>query len=354
MSTSKSLILLFGGPSSERLVSVASAQHISQILPEARCWFWALDGRVTEVSREHLQAHERPFERPFLPSSTGAGAQSADSWPNCEQAFDHCRADTVVILALHGSGGEDGQIQRILEARRLCFTGSSAAASVLAFDKAASKRVLQKSGIRVAESEVLNGRDLLAAERSLRELRDRTGRAVMKPVADGSSNGVCFIADETSIQTALELLRNDPAVLYLGEVFVQGTELTVGVYDTVSGPRPLPVSEVRMDAGRNFDYAGKYLGKGTLELTPAEIPDSVRDAVQHVALVAHRAIGCSGYSRTDMIVDREGPVFLEINNLPGMTKASFIPQQLAAAGISMKDFLERQIELARTRFKDRT
>ena len=349
-----SSIILFGGPSSERLVSVASAQHISRVLPEARCWFWAPDGRVTEVSRESLQAHERPFERPFFPGSTGTLSPAAGSWPDCERAFDHCPADTVVILALHGSGGEDGHIQRILEDRRLCFTGSSAAASMLAFDKAAAKKVLRKNGIRVAESEVVSGQDLPGAERLLRALRDRTGRAVMKPVADGSSNGVCFIADEASIHTALGLLRKDPAVIYLGELFVQGTELTVGVHDTASGSRALPVSEVRMDAGRNFDYAGKYLGKGTVELTPAEIPDSVRDAAQHVALVAHRAIGCYGYSRTDMIVDSEGPVFLEINNLPGMTQASFIPQQLAAAGISMKDFLERQIELARTRFKDRT
>ena len=116
-----------------------------------------------------------------------------------------------------------------------------------------------------------------------------------------------------------------------------------------------------MDEGRTFDYEGKYLGKGALELTPAPVSDDVASAAQSVALTAHEALGCYGYSRTDVIIpdrpdrpdprdgDDRDPVFLELNTLPGLTAASFIPQQLEAAGIAMDAFLARQIELARSR-----
>ena len=341
---SNDLIILFGGPSNERLVSVASAQHITQILPEAKCWFWAVNGRIHSVSHEKLQAHERPFEREFSP---GPG----ESWHDCERAFDSCSPQTVMVLALHGAGGEDGQVQRWLEERRICFTGSSAEVSHLAFDKAAAKEVLRRNGVRVPDSAVVSGRNPAEAQEALERLFHSTKRTVMKPVSDGSSHGIYFIDNEVSLQAALQQLKAQPEILYLCETFIAGTELTVGVYDTENGARPLPVSEVRLDQGRNFDYAGKYLGKGTIELTPAEVSEEVREAAQKVALLAHQSIGCRGYSRTDMIVDRDGPVFLEINNLPGMTRASFIPQQLACAGISMKDFLEGQIALARTRYE---
>jgi D-alanine-D-alanine ligase len=130
---------------------------------------------------------------------------------------------------------------------------------------------------------------------------------------------------------------------------VTGTELTVGVVDDRSGTRALPASEVRVEAGRAFDYEGKYLGKGTREITPAEVAAEVSQAAQRVALAVHRALGCEGYSRTDVICGANGAVFLEINTLPGLTRMSFIPQQLAAEGTAMRAFLEEQIALARRR-----
>src|SRR5262249_18928730 len=97
------------------------------------------------------------------------------------------------------------------------------------------------------------------------------------------------------------------------------------------------------------DFEGKYLGKGTREITPAEVPREVTRAAQQLALDAHRALGCEGYSRTDIIIGPNGPVFLELNTLPGLTRASFIPQQLAAEGTPLLDFLQGQVELAKRR-----
>jgi D-alanine-D-alanine ligase len=136
---------------------------------------------------------------------------------------------------------------------------------------------------------------------------------------------------------------------YLAEAFVSGTELTVGVVDDEQATRALPASEVRLEQGRAFDYEGKYLGKGTKEITPAEVPARVAKAAQRVALEAHKALGCEGYSRTDVICTKGGPIFLEINTLPGLTRMSFIPQQLTAEGTPLKAFLEAQILLARRR-----
>jgi D-alanine-D-alanine ligase len=143
--------------------------------------------------------------------------------------------------------------------------------------------------------------------------------------------------------------------VFILERFINGRELTVGVLDRPSGPTmALPCSEVVVETGRPFDFEGKYLGKGSKEITPAELPLSVAQNAQRLALTVHRAIGCSGYSRTDMIIDEFGLVFLEINTLPGLTSASFIPQQLNVAGIGMQQFLREQIELASKRPTNRS
>ena len=223
-----------------------------------------------------------------------------------------------------------------------------------AFDKVEAERLLAEQGVRTPLSEVVFGRKISEAEAVLKRMRQKHGRVVVKPVADGSSHGLCVIDDDASLSRALDQLRSASACPHLVEEYIRGREITVGVIDTEQGTRALPASEVVLDQGRRFDYAGKYLGHGTKEITPANIPASLCSAVQNQAILAHKAVGCLGYSRTDMIVDGSKPVFLEINNLPGLTRASFIPQQLAAAGISMTDFLNRQIALAKNRYKKTT
>ncbi len=339
----REIVLLFGGASSERRVSVASAQHVAAVLPEARPWFWAPDGAVHEIAPEALAAIPRPFEEDFSPGTRA-------SHPTLDDALDRTGDRTIFFLALHGGSGEDGTVQDWLEERGLLFTGSGSRASRNAFDKGIAKRLVSHQGFRSPESVDVRGEEPDAARRALESMLARFRRVVLKPVADGSSADLRFIDDDAGIRSAVERVRERPRVRYLCEAFVDGRELTVGVVDEDDSPRALPSSEVRLERGRSFDYAGKYLGAGSREITPAEVSAAAEGLAGRLALAAHRATGCRGYSRTDLILrdGSDGPevVFLEINSLPGLTRASFIPQQLAAAGISMRAFVEAQLAIA--------
>ncbi len=345
MGSDAQLIILFGGESSERLVSVASAQHVASLIPHARCWFWAPHGAVYEVPHEALLAHKKAFECAFEPGGK-------PTFADCEAAFDTLGRSHVVFLALHGVGGEDGLVQTWLEARKIPFTGSSAAASRCAFDKRTAKQAVASQGGRVAAAAIVRGSKPEEANATLGEFLEKYDGVVVKPVADGSSHGLCIVEDEDDVTRALAQLASEPHAEYLAEQMITGREITVGVYDAHDGICALPASEVVMERGRRFDYQGKYLGQGSKEITPAELPETTLKQVQALAILAHQAVGCLGYSRTDMIVDDQGPVFLEINNLPGMTRASFIPQQLTAAGIPIPEFLARQLELAQKRYEN--
>lgn len=341
-----SIVLLFGGASSERRVSVASAQHVLERLPQALAWFESPEGPVFEVPASDLRALERPFETDFLP-------RGAPRFPTLAAALDASRAQAepgrVHLLGYHGGAGEDGTVQRLFEERGLAFTGSGSEASAKAFDKAWAKRLATAAGVPCAEARLLPHGDEAGCAGALRDLVARFGRAVAKPVAGGSSVGLYHLRSPADVAAAARAIAAAPEA-YLAEEFLAGRELTVGV---VEGPgqglRALPCSEVRLDDGFAFDFAGKYLGRGTTEVTPAQIDPAIAHAAQELAVTAHRALGCEGYTRTDLIVTARGPVYLETNTLPGLTKRSFIPQQLEAEGTSVLAFLEGQLALARAR-----
>ncbi len=338
----RDLVVLFGGPSSERKVSVASAQNVASFLEQAEAWFWAPGGEIHAVERAALLGHQRPFEVEFPPGNE-------PSWPSLQDALDDPRSRGLTFfLALHGTGGEDGTAQKLFEERRIAFTGPGSDASAKAFDKEWAKRIASAAGVPIAESVHLPRGDQATIGSALLGFLGRHGRVVAKPVAGGSSVGLHHLGTVADAQRAAAAIASSNEE-YLAEVFVAGPELTVGVVDDGRRSRALPASEVRLEQGRAFDYEGKYLGKGTREITPAEVPAKVSRAAQKVALDAHKALGCEGYSRTDVICSDRGPVFLEINTLPGLTKMSFVPQQLAAEGTSMSDFLEGQIALAKRR-----
>lgn len=338
----KSIVILFGGSSSERLVSVASAQNVSTHLPDAACWFLSKAGEVFDVPRETLAAHQQAFVNEFHPAG-------APTWPSLEVALQTPgAAQATFFLALHGGDGENGVTQRIFEKARIAFTGSGSQASADAFDKARAKVLASAKGARIADAETLPPLDEATLKTRLSALLARASRWVLKPQADGSSHGLFHLKGASDVDAAAKALAK-LHVTYLAEVFIEGRELTVGVVDEASGTVALPVSEVKLIPGGAFDYEGKYLGRGTEEITPAQLTDAEWKAAQALAVLTHQAVGCRGYSRTDMILTSAGPVLLEINTLPGMTKASFIPQQLAAAGKDVKAFLQRQLELARQR-----
>ena len=331
--------ILFGGTSSERRVAVASAQNVASILDDAQLWFLAPSGAVFPSTREELAGFQRPFENDFRPAAQAAFADLA--------AAIESAPDRVYFLALHGGEGEDGTVQRMLEVRRIAFTGPGADASARAFDKEVAKQIAGAAGVRIARSVHLSA-DPARLRSELADMLAAYGRIVAKPVAGGSSVGLYHVRGPGDAEQAASGIV-DSGEGYLAEEFVEGRELTVGVVDGPAGPHALPPSEVLLETGRAFDFEGKYLGKGTKEITPAQVPPEVTRAAQELALDAHRALGCEGYSRTDIILSKNGPVFLELNTLPGLTKASFLPQQLAAEGTSMRAFLEEQLEIARSR-----
>jgi D-alanine-D-alanine ligase len=336
------VIVLFGGPSPERKVSVASAQHVASVLEEAEAWFWDVDGGIHRVDRAALLAHDKPFENEFpLPgkprfASLAAALDDPDS------------RGAVFFLALHGTGGEDGTAQKLFEDRRIAFTGPGAEASRKAMDKEWAKKLVSAAGVRTAEAIRLPRTDARAVREALLAFLRRQGRVVVKPVASGSSVGLYMVHSEADAERTVAGVAFAKEE-YLAESFVQGTELTVGIVDGESGPRALPPTEVRMERGKSFDYENKYIGTAAREITPAEVPEETSRSAQETAISAHRALGCEGYSRTDVICDDRGAVFLEINTLPGLTRRSFVPQQLQAEGTSMRTFLDGQIALARKR-----
>lgn len=334
-------IVLFGGSSDERHVSVASAQNVLRTLPGVLAWYWAPDGAVYDIAVQDVLAHQRPFELDFVPSRPAV-------WPDLEMALDTMPVeDPVFLLALHGTGGEDGVLQEMLERRGIPFTGSGSVASAAAFDKARAKEIVTGK-VRIAESRVARTGDEVRV--SMTDLLSRHERVVLKPLAAGSSRGLFFLGrndDPNPVLRQIEAL----GIPYLVEQFLSGRELTVGILDRADGPIPLPVIEIEIDAGHSFDYEGKYLGRGTREICPAQIPEELAREAQATALAAHVALGCEGYSRSDLVAAEDGVYYLETNTLPGLTTSSLVPQELQVLGIAFRDFLEEQVVRAVTRVR---
>src|ERR1700710_563434 len=318
--------ILFGGTNKERLVSVASAQALHRALPEADLWFWDVADTVHEVAFENLLKHSRPFEDEFKPGNRGIAL---------EQALDRARQeDRVLVLGLHGGRAENGELQAACEMRGIPFTGSGSASSNLAFDKTAAKRFAAIAGVKAPAGVALEDLDAAFAE---------YGKLIAKPARDGSSYGLIFVNAKQDLVAVRNAAKTEE---YLIEPFVSGVEATCGVLERSDGAIvSLPPVEIIPGEGA-FDYTAKYLLKSTQEICPGRFPPEVSADIMAQALRAHRALSCSGYSRTDFIVSAKGPVYLETNTLPGLTAASLYPQALKAHGIGFADFLQDQITLA--------
>ncbi|MES2503843.1 MAG: ATP-grasp domain-containing protein [Myxococcota bacterium] len=337
----QNLVILFGSDSSERFVSVATAQNLSEALLNARCWFWAPNDSVYEVSSSDLQAAKNVFKAEFKPAGTPIAT-------HLSEALDLAKANGYeFVLATHGGKSEDGTLQALFEKRGLVFTGSGSKACHLSMDKAGAKKAVAARQIRVAPSTAVTGKDFQNANAAIHQMLHAHSRLVLKPNWEGSSVGVSIVTQD-NVNEALASLKSHADRPYLVEAFVEGIELTVGVIDEGGVPRALVPTELRAKNGL-ADYDGKYLGLGTDEITPAEVPEAIALEAQRMAVAAHDALGLEGYSRTDMIASHEGVVYLETNSLPGLTKASLVPQALAYEGISIHQFIMQQLELARAR-----
>jgi len=240
----------------------------------------------------------------------------------------------VVFLALHGTYGEDGTVQRQLDELGALYTGCDAESSHIAFDKVLTKQRCVKAGVPTAKFLVLKSEKAPLPKGWQPPL-------VVKPVRQGSSVGLQFVERAEDWQKALaEALKFDSEVLV--EEKIIGRETTVGIL----GGEPLPIVEVRPKTG-GYDYKNKYTAGRTEYFCPADFDSATAKRIQSAALGAFDAIGGRDYARVDVMVRAGGePMVLEVNTLPGMTETSLLPKAAAAAGLNYAQLCQRMVDLA--------
>ncbi|BBU57355.1 D-alanine--D-alanine ligase [Mameliella alba] len=290
------MVVLKGGPSAEREVSLVSGRECAA----------ALRGEGYQVIE-------------------------LDAGPDVAARLQEAAAD-VVFNALHGRWGEDGCIQGMLEWLRIPYTHSGVLASALAMDKEKTKEVYRSAGLPVADS-LLAGRDEVQARHVM------APPYVVKPYNEGSSVGVYLVHEEANGPPVLD--ASMPEVVMV-EAFVPGRELTT----SVMGDRALGVTDIVTDGW--YDYDAKYKAGGSRHVCPAEIPQEITEACLDYALRAHRALGCRGVTRTDFRWDEarglDGLILLETNTQPGMTPTSLSPEHAGLIGLTFGQFCAWMVE----------
>ncbi|MDA8195472.1 MAG: D-alanine--D-alanine ligase [Thermaerobacter sp.] len=339
------VLVMMGGPSNEHDVSLASGEMVFKALaarPE-------MEVKALTIGRDGqwrlADAPDHAWPKP--------GAAGGQVVPRA-YAIDGVRllaeAD-VAFLAFHGSFGEDGTLQGLMEAMGLAYTGSGPLASALAMNKAKAKEMLGLYGLAVPRAMQLSRRVLSQAmENSVAAVEANLPYPlVVKPNAGGSSVGVRLAPDREQLRAALEDAAQYDLDVLVEEKLV-GREMTCAVLEEFDGSvRALPVIEIVPKKGAFFDFASKYEDAGADEICPAQITDEEAAAIQQAAVRAHQALGCQGFSRTDMFLTARGPVVLEVNTIPGMTPNSLLPKAARAAGIAFDALMAHLIELARLR-----
>jgi D-alanine-D-alanine ligase len=245
----------------------------------------------------------------------------------------------VVFNALHGTPGEDGTVQGMLDLMGIKYTHSGLVTSVIAIDKELTKQALIPHGIRMPTGEVVESESLHSADPMQRPY-------VLKPVNEGSSVGVAIVTNEGNYGNPIGRDVEGPWQQFerlLAEPFIRGHELTVAVL----GDEALAVTELKPTQGF-YDYDAKYTDGLTQHVCPAEIPGDIADAAMAMALKAHRALGCKGTSRSDFRWDDErgldGLYLLEVNTQPGMTPLSLVPEQARYRGMSYAELVQRIVD----------
>jgi D-alanine-D-alanine ligase len=322
MSERLRVAVLYGGTSSEREISLASGEVV-----------------IRHLDREKFEARLVDL-RELLPGG------SIDL-----RAF--AAATDVAFLALHGPGGEDGRLQGLLELYGVPYTGSGVLASALAMEKSVAKTVYRQAGLPVAKDLVFAAHEVRgrSADASSRVAAELGWPAVVKADNQGSTRGVQIAAGPEDFSAAWdEASRYGSAILV--EEFVKGREFTVPVLGGAD-PQAFPVVEIVPKTASFFTYEAKYAPGGSDEIVPAPIGAELTARLQALGVAAHKALGCWGLSRTDVLYsDERGPVILETNTLPGMTEGSLLPKSVVAAGWTFAQFAERVIDWALERFPD--
>ena len=252
----------------------------------------------------------------------------------------------VVYPAVHGSPGEDGTLQGLLEMLGITYVGSGVVASACGMDKLLAKRVFRASGFRVADDMALVDSD--DTRRAAQSVLDELGHEVaIKPAVQGSALGVTLVLGNEDVQAAIDrAFEFDDRVL--AERFVHGREITAGVLHLHGEkPRSLPVIEIVTPVGTWYDYEHRYTPGLSEHLVPVALPDPVLEEIGRIACEAHSILGCRDLSRADFVVDADDrPYLLEVNTLPGMTPTSLYPDAARAAGLSFAELMRLLVDSA--------
>lgn len=298
--------LLAGGASGERDISIASGQGAREALEEAGFNVMTFDPVIRSDLRSLMDGN-----------------------------FD------VAFLCLHGKYGEDGTVQGMLEVLGIPYTGSGVWSSALAIDKIRAKVFYRHYGIPTPDSITMYDKPTMSGA----EVIEKVGSpCVVKPANEGSALGVHIVKTPEEVEEALkESFQHDREVLI--ETYIKGTELTVSVLGN-DDPVALPVIKIVPQA-EFYDFQSKYAPGGSQHICPAPLSPEETERVQKTALAAHKALGCRGVSRTDIIMDEQGKCWtLETNTVPGMTSTSLFPDAGRAAGYSFPELCTKLIELA--------
>lgn len=294
------ILLLTGGWSSEREISLNSSKNIEKAL-----------------------------------SSLGHKVSTLDLLEEFDNFLSAALKNDFVFIGLHGAPGEDGLPQAMLDAIGVPYQGSGPAGSFLALNKAAAKQLFRNAGLPTADWEFLPGAQGPEWRPSL------AYPLFVKSNTGGSSLRLGRVTNDNELFGLLNKIftENEGALL---EPEIRGSEITCGIL----GNKPLPPILIEPVAGDFFDYTSKYLHGGAREICPAPLSSEQTRAVQELALKAHKTLGLSAYSRSDFILSSDGSfTLLEVNTLPGMTSTSLLPQEAAAAGISFPELLQTLINL---------
>jgi len=332
------IIVLMGGTSAERDVSLASGLRVAEALRSRGHEVTTLDtarGTLTTRDEKHLLA-KGPVVKTTPPSREELAKMAEQTLPQMLRALPTLRQADCVFLGLHGGHGEDGSIQALLEMAGIRFTGSGHLASALAMDKDLSKHLFRRAGVQTANWAMAR-RDEAPED----QLRGLLLPVVVKPSKQGSTVGLSIVRrrEELAAAVAEAFLYDDEVMI---EQFVAGRELTVGIL----GNDALPVGEI-IPSHEIYDYECKYTAGMAEEVFPAQIPSDRAREAQEMARKAFTALKLRGYARVDFRMTDDGSLFcLEANTLPGMTQLSLIPQAAAAAGIPFPELCERIVHLA--------
>jgi len=309
----RKIAIIAGGDSSEHDVSLRSAASILNFIDKTR-----YDAEIVEL-------------------------KGAD-----QQALNHILEFDFAYITIHGTPGENGLLQGYLEMMHIPYSCCNVLAAALTFNKYACNHYLQDFGINISPSVLLRKRDWIQLSLQEQEIKAQEIVAELdlpcfiKSNVGGSSFGCTKVKTKENALAAIELAFNEGDEV-ICEAFMKGVEITSGAYKTQDKSVAFPITEV-VTSNEFFDYNAKYNGQ-VQEITPARIPDAVRDAVQATTLKIYDIIGASGIIRVDYILTEGWQInLMEVNTTPGMTATSFIPQQVRAAGLNMTDIITDIIE----------